>query len=410
LILARNTVAIAAALHRVGRNGSRNPRMSCLPTFLSVHRMFMRTRFALVALLAVPCMSTMCVAASLPTPPIRHVFIIMLENESYPVTFGPQSIAPYLSRELPKQGAMLPNYYGVGHYSLDNYIAMISGQAPNPATQADCTTFSEFVPTAKKPDSNGQLPGIGCVYPKSVRTLANQLTAAGYTWKAYMEDMGKDPVREAATCAHPAIGAADNTELATPNDQYATKHNPFVYFHSVIDDKKYCDSRVVNLDHLASDLAQRETTANLVYITPNLCHDGHDAPCRSGEPGGLISADAFLRTWVPRIVGSPAFKQDGLLIITFDEGNDGAACCNEKPLPGGPQPGGKIGPGGGRIGAVLLSPFIAPATQSDVEYNHYSLLRSLENIFGLSYLGYAKDDQLRTFGSDVFTAHPAEQK
>lgn len=385
--------------------------MSRPSSHFRLRRLLTRPRVCLLALLATLWVSASCLAASpSPLPPIKHVFIIMLENESYPVTFGPQSIAPYLSRELPKQGALLPNYYGVGHYSLDNYIAMISGQAPNPATQADCSTYSEFVPTAKKPDANGQLPGTGCVYPKSVSTLANQLTDAGFTWKAYMEDMGKDPAREAATCAHPVIGTTDITEHATPQDQYAAKHNPFVYFHTIIDHKKYCDSRVVNLDHLTTDLAKLDSTPNFVYITPNLCHDGHDAPCKNGEPGGLISADAFLRTWVPRIVESPAFKQDGLLIITFDEGNDGGACCNEKPLPGGPQPGGKIGPGGGRIGAVLLSPYIAPGTQSETAYNHYSLLRTLEDIFGLSHLGYAQDNGLQTFGSDVFTAHPAARK
>ncbi|HKT30804.1 alkaline phosphatase family protein [Dyella sp.] len=384
--------------------------MSRLSSQLPVRRLLTRTRLSLIALLATFCVTASCLAAAPSNlPPIRHVFIIMLENESYPVTFGPQSIAPYLARELPKQGALLPNYYGIGHYSLDNYIAMISGQAPNPDTQADCSTFSEFVATAKKPDANGQLPGTGCVYPKSVSTLANQLTDAGFTWKAYMEDMGKDPARESATCAHPVIGTPDITEHATPQDQYATKHNPFMYFHTIIDKKKYCDARVVNLDHLGNDLAKLKSTPNFVYVTPNLCHDGHDAPCKNGEPGGLISADAFLRTWVPRIIESPAFKQDGLLIITFDEGNDGAACCNEKALPGGPQPGGKIGPGGGRIGAVLLSPYIAPGTQPETEYNHYSLLRTLEDIFSLSHLGYAQDNGLRTFGNDVFTAQPASK-
>ena len=370
-----------------------------------------RIRFVLLALIGALCFSATCLAASASKPaPVRHVFIIMLENESYPVTFGAQSPAPYLAHELSKQGALLPNYYGVGHYSLDNYIAMISGQAPNPDTQADCVTFNEFVPTSKKADANGQLPGSGCVYPKSVLTIANQLTRANLTWKAYMEDMGADPSRESATCAHPTIGTQDVTEHATPNDQYAAKHDPFVYFHAIIDSKQYCGSHVVNLDHLTHDLARVDSTANLTYITPNLCHDGHDAPCKNGEQGGLISANAFLRTWVPRIVDSPAFKQDGLLIITFDEGNDGTSCCHEKPLPGGPQPGGKIGPGGGQIGAVMLSPFIAPGTRSDVEYNHYSLLRSLEDMFGLSHLGYAKDDQLRTLGSDVFTANPHASK
>jgi phosphatidylinositol-3-phosphatase len=378
-------------------NGSRRPWARIVPRLI-----------ALVALLSASAASLAAPATASRTVPVRHVFIIMLENESYTVTFGQNSLAPYLAHELPKQGALLPNYYGIGHYSLDNYIAMISGQAPNPATQKDCTIYNEFTPTGKA-DANGQLPGEGCVYPKSVQTIANQLTASGRSWKAYMEDMGADPTREAATCGHVAIGANDTTEHATPNDQYAAKHNPFVYFHSIIDDAKYCDARIVNLDHLTGDLASVGTTPNFVYITPNLCHDGHDAPCKNGEQGGLISADAFLRTWVPRITNSPAFKKDGLLIITFDEGTDGVACCNEKPLPGGPQPG-QIGPGGGQIGAVLLSPFIAPGTTSDVAYNHYSLLRTLEDIFGLKHLGYAGDNQLRTFGSDVFTAHPSSSK
>jgi phosphatidylinositol-3-phosphatase len=370
-----------------------------------------RTMLHLLAIAGMACASataaTAAPASSTHGPAsVRHVFIIMLENESYQATFGANSIAPYLAHELPKQGALLPNYYGIGHYSLDNYLAMISGQAPNPATQNDCSTFREFTPAAGKLDANGQLPGKGCVYPKNVTTIANQLSDAGLSWKAYMEDMGADPTREAATCGHPEIGSHDATKRATSKDQYATKHDPFVYFHAIIDDHTYCDTHVVNLDHLANDLTSISTTPNLVYITPNLCHDGHDAPCKNGEPGGLISADAFLRTWVPRILNSPAFKQDGLLVITFDEGTDGKSCCNEKPLPDGPQPG-QFGPGGGQIGAVLLSPFIAPGTQSQVEYNHYNLLRTLENIFGLSYLGYANDDQLHTFGSDVFTAHPA---
>ena len=362
------------------------------------------------ALVAMLCGSTACLAAAAPhVAPVRHVFVIMLENESYAVTFGQNSLAPYLAHELPKQGALLPNYYGIGHYSLDNYIAMISGQAPNPATQNDCTIYNEFVPTATKPDANGQWPGSGCVYPKNVYTLANQLTRAGLSWKAYMEDMGADPSRESVTCGHVAIGADDPTRLATPKDQYAAKHNPFVYFHSIIDDTKYCDTHVVNLHALTDDLAHLNTTPNYVYITPNLCNDGHDAPCKNGDPGGLISADAFLRTWVPRILNSAAFKKGGLLVITFDEGTDGDACCHEKALPGGPQPG-QFGPGGGQIGAVLLSPFIAPGTTSTVEYNHYSLLRSIEDFFGLPHLGYAGDNQLETLGSDVFTAHPASSK
>jgi hypothetical protein len=372
-----------------------------------------RRVLAMLPLLLLTACATLRVSpdAHVPTPapgaaaPVRHVFVIVLENEPYEITFGKRSLAPYLAHALPAQGALLPQYYGTGHYSLDNYLTMISGQAPNPATQADCPVFSEFVRSAPGLDANGQARGAGCVYPADVKTLPDQLEAIGLDWKSYMEDMGADPAREAAACGHVAIGARDVTNRATAKDQYADKHNPFVYFHSFIDVPVRCAKHVVNLDRLAADLRSVASTPNFVFITPNLCHDGHDAPCRNGEPGGLVSADAFLRRWVPRILAAPAFRQDGLLVITFDEGTDGKACCGERGLPGGPAPG-MYGLGGGRIGAVLLSPFIAPGTVSHTAYNHYSLLRSVEDFFGLAHLGYAAAPQLRTFGDDVFTAAP----
>lgn len=341
--------------------------------------------------------------ASAALPPIHHVFVIVLENEPYEVTFGANSLAPYLAHTLPKQGALLPNYYAIGHYSLDNYIALISGQAPNPATQRDCQVYSEFARSRPGLDANGQASGSGCVYPADVKALPDQLENARLTWKGYMEDMGADRARETAACGHVAIDAQDFTNRATPADQYADKHNPFVYFHSIIDDAARCAAHVVNLHALSRDLASIDTTPNFAFITPNLCHDGHDAPCKNGERGGLISADAFLREWVPRILASPAFKQDGLLIVTFDEGTSGDACCAEQPLPDGPQPG-DFGPGGGRTGAVLVSPFIRPGTVSAQTYNHYSLLRSIEDLFGLTHLGYAGAAGLPSFGSDVYTA------
>lgn len=335
--------------------------------------------------------------------PIRHVFVIVLENEPFEVTFNENSIAPYLAHELPSRGILLSNYYATGHNSLDNYIAMISGQAPNKATQGDCSVMSEFLRAAPGLDADGQALGEGCVYPADVKTLPDQLEVAGFTWKGYMEDMGADPGREAAACAHVAIGTRDHTNHASPNDQYADKHNPFIYFHSIIDDPARCAAHVVNLDALDHDLASAATTPNYAFITPNLCHDGHDAPCKNGEPGGLISADAFLRAWVPKILAAPAFRNDGLLVVTFDEGTANDACCGERPLPGGPPPG-RFGPGGGRTGAVLISPFIAPGTTSAQDYNHYSLLRSIEDLFGLPHLGYAAAADLPVFGKDVYTA------
>ena len=366
-----------------------------------------------------------------------HVFIIVLENEGYHTTFGPASPAAYL-KGLVSQGALLPNYYGIGHFSLPNYIAMISGQGANPVTQGDCQKFTEFTQTGTA--DNGQAVGSGCVYPAAIQTIADQLSAKGLTWKAYMEDMGNIPVRESATCGHPAIGAPDMTQRAVIGDQYATRHNPFVYFHSVIDTPA-CAANVVALPALAADLQAVATTANYVFITPNLCNDGHDGgedgrKCVDGQSGGLVSADKFLADSVPIILASPAFKQDGLLIVTFDEADieakfdktthamtlgvgDASACCAEQPGPNvtagakvfgdmADQGPGVVGPGGGRIGAVLLSPFIKPGTVSKTPYNHYALLRSIEDFFDLGHLGYAGQADLKSFGTDVFA--PTRQK
>ena len=349
-----------------------------------------------------------------PLPPIRHVFVLLLENQSDGVAFGKKSPAPYLARTLAAKGARLPQYYGIGHASLDNYIAMLSGQAPNHETQLDCGIFSEFKPSADGLDANGQLPGAGCVYPALVRTLPDQLEGAGLTWRAYMEDMGNNPAREPATCAHVPVGSPEITQEAQIGDQYATRHNPFVYFHSIIDDQPRCDSHVVNLRLLPQDLNSIASTANYIFITPNLCNDGHDASCVDGRRGGLPAINLFLRKWVPLIMQSPAFRTDGLLVITFDESDHAgaqgsASCCREQPLPGAVYPPGISGPGGGRIGAVVLSPYVRPGTLSHESYNHYSLLRTIEAIFELPPLGYAAAADLKVFGADVFSAgapHP----
>jgi len=339
------------------------------------------------------------------TPRIGHVFVLVLENEDYENSFGANSPASYLAKALPAQGALLTNYYGTGHNSQDNYISMISGQAPDAETQMDCRTYLDFTVTGAV-DADGQAVGHGCVYPADVPTLPDQLERAGLSWRGYMEDMGNDPQREAAACGHPALGAKDPARLAEPADEYATKHDPFVYFHRIVDDSARCERHVVNLKLLAADLAAADSTPNFVFIAPGLCHDGHDSPCVNGEPGGLVSANAFLQQWVPQILASPAFKQDGLLIVTFDESNgpqsDSSACCGETPGPNAQHPG-LTGPGGGRIGAVLLSPFIKPGTVAAAPYNHYSLLRSVEDIFGLPYLGYAAGKSQAGFGADVYT-------
>ena len=391
------------------------------------------------------------VPQTLTAPPIQHVFTIVLENQAYDNTFGAQMPVPYLSKNVAAQGALLTNYYGTSHFSLGNYLSLISGQAVTKSNQDDCSNLapgvgSNYVDIASTGVATyDQVIGIGCIYPAATLTIANQLAGAGFTWKGYMEDMGNDPTREAARCGQPSagIGAPDNTVKAqvppkfksggtmAVTDQYAARHNPFAYFHSLLDSGA-CKQHVVPLDSntLPNDLASVSTTPNYVFITPNLCDDGHDVPCKTpGSPSTYVNQNAFLRKWVPIVVNSPAFQKDGLLMITFDESSpspsavdgsytvfDGTACCDEPSGPNTQLPGipgaaaafglkitGGVGnSGGGQTGTLLVSPFIKPGTVSTVPYNHYYALHAIEDFFGLSHLGYAGFPGTTGFGPDIF--------
>ena len=403
------------------------------------------------------------VRAALPPGKINHILLIEFENEGYETTFNPGSVATYLNGTLRPKGELLQNYYAIGHDSLDNYIAQVSGQAPTTHTQADCAdngfAYVSVEPGTPDPDqaaNPGQVDGQGCVYPSSVQTIASQLDAKYppnkmthvASWRAYEQDMGNTPARDGGTpdpsggtdCAHPSIGAPDTAEVATPLDQYTTRHNPFVWFHSVIDDTKECDANVVPLGtlsadgvpsptgHLARDLRSEKTTPRFGFITPNLCNDGHDETCAGpnstgAHVGGLTGADEFLKAWMPLILASPAYKHgDMLIVITFDESDAGGpgatdACCNEQTGPNTPAPGNAgastdSAPGGGQIGALLLnSKYIVPgSTDTTGYYDHYSALRSYEDLLGITtggadgegHLGFAAASGLAPLGTDVF--------
>ena len=197
-------------------------------------------------------------------------------------------------------------------------------------------------------------------------------------------------------CRHPEAGAEDANQDASPDDQYATRHNPFVYF-AAITSSPDCQKNVVDFTELAGDLRSAATTPNLSYISPNLCNDGHDSPCADGREGGMVSSDVWLQKHIPTILDSPAYKQDGMLVITFDEA-DGARQGPKGAVPGGTA--------GGRVGALVLSPFVRGGTTSDKPYSHYSLLATIEDTFSLPRLGYAGAPGLNAFGSDVFNSLP----
>ena len=301
---------------------------------------------------------------------IKHVWLIILENKSYDATFTGLNKNTYLWQTLPSQGVLLKNYYGTGHFSLDNYVAMVSGQATQPDTQADCPFYDKFsgaVDMAGKLTNNpsyGQLVSAagpnaaagsnGCVYPASVPTLFNQLDAAGVSWKGYSQDLGNPdasgPTHDAGTeyCGAPYATPGESASTAQPNpgganatDQYVPKHFPFPWFESILHSGDCNAQHIATLfsptDGLYHDLQSAATTPAFSWISPNNCSDGHDAVCHGNnlsggfsdpntpnEPvnytGGLHSADLFLEHVIPEIEESPAFKEGGLIDITFDEG------------------------------------------------------------------------------------------
>jgi len=401
-------------------------------------------------------------AATPALPPIGHVWTVMLENSDFLVTFGGgQSTNPYIASTLPAMGALIPDYYGTGHNSLDNYLSMISGQAPNTKTKGDCSDASVLGGAAGVTfDADGQalLPRqagvavdpqtlvappdettLGCTFPASVKTLPDQLDEAGVSWKGYLEDVDASPDTKRNTCQYagssPKPGQDQSTKKAV--DLFARKHDPFVYFHSITDRLAYCDAHDVAEPQLTADLASIATTPQYSYITPNLCDDAHDGSsvqsCSDGGKGGLPRADDWAKVYIPQILASPAFKKDGLLILTVDEGSEAASCCGEpkgRNLPltvdNGSESSGDygttVGRGGGMIGTVMISPFIKPGTiDTDPTgvYDHYSYLRSMEDIFhigatkdipgsdGQGHLGYAGTNAgsapVVSYHDDIFT-------
>ena len=353
---------------------------------------------------------------------IKHVWLIILENKSYDATFTGLNQNSYLWKTLPKQGVLLKNYYGTGHFSMDNYLSLVSGQAPEEDTQEDCSVTDKTIgPNAdivnqgslfsnrnfgqmSSPANASQPSGAnapngtnGCTYPTDTPTLFNQLNAAGKTWKGYAQDIGGAqtpgstsfqaglvPNREDAVChgpgtpannpdTNPTNMAADfpagvtTLTAAQPNDQYVSKHFPFPWFESLTGSTvngpalnepanggTNCDANhTVNLDNpqtgLVHDLKNGKDTPAFSWITPDNCSDAHDAVCKgnnlsgafssNGTPnynspqpyvpesttpknftGGLYASDLFLKYYIPLIEQSQAFKQGGLIDVTFDEG------------------------------------------------------------------------------------------
>lgn len=294
-------------------------------------------------------------------PKVKHIWYIIMENKSYDATFTGLNNNTYLWKTLPSQGTLLTNYYGTGHYSQDNYTALVSGQAPLYDHQIDSPTYKDAagaVITDKADPNYGQFKAAGdpytlagSVYPSSVQTIFNQLSAASVSWKAYGQDLGYvDAIGAAHSVTACGAPGADPTNTPVPNpgganatDQYVAKHFPLPWFHSIIDntatmcDTTHSASLFDSQNGLYQDLKSESTTPAFSWISPNNCSDAHDAVCYGNNlsggwvdpytpaaplnyTGGLYAGDLFLEHIIPEIQSSAAYKDNGLIIVSFDEG------------------------------------------------------------------------------------------
>lgn len=298
-------------------------------------------------------------------PPIHHVFLISLGPGTYDAWFGEQSATPYLARELAGQGTLLAGYRATAAGELANEIALISGQAANPQTDANCPTYAPVTPGAVGDD--GQAEGEGCVYSQDAYTLPDQLVAFGDTWKAYIE--GQDaPGATPASCRHPEDGQPDPFAAPREGDPYVTWRNPFVYFQTITVSPD-CAAGDVGLTALDTDLAKKSTTASFSWIAPS--------PANSSP----AAAEAWLRVVVPKILASKGYADDGLLAIVPD-----ASGSPDDPT----------------TGALLLSAdHVAAGSVSTTAYDHLSMLKSIEDLFSLRYLAGAQDKKVKSFVSPL---------
>ena len=255
------------------------------------------------------------------------IFTIVMENHDYAEIVGVTTDAPYINGLIDQYG-LATNYKDTGHPSLPNYLNMISG--------------------------DNQYPGIVDVgpnqtpyFPSASDNLGHQMAVAGITWRSYQEDMGT-PCR------------------LTDNGNYATKHDPFLYFDNIQNGANdLCANTSVDFSQFAADLASNDY--RYMWITPNLLNDGHNP---TNDPvKGLKQSDTWLSTEIPKIMDSDGYRAGGVIFLTWDEAE------------------GRTNLDFDRIPMIIISNRIKSAGMtSDTAYTHQSYLATVEDMLGLDRL------------------------
>jgi phospholipase C len=273
----------------------------------------------------------------------RHVIWIWMENHDYGAALR-SSDAPF-TNQLAAACGLATNYHNLTHPSLPNYIAATSGGTQGITDDCQPRECS-----------------------RATQSLFGQVAQAGMTWTAYEESM-------------PSPCDLEGGNGSSPGGEYAPKHDPAAYYLPL---RPSCARRILPLGTPAAGALARALThrslARFAFITPNLCNDTHDCPVSTG--------DAWLSRWVRKIVSSPTYRRERTAIfITWDEGEGGGSnhCAAN------------TSDAGCHIATLVVSPSVRRGTRSAVLFNHYSLLRTTEELLGIpTYLGQAGDASTRS--------------
>jgi phosphatidylinositol-3-phosphatase len=257
------------------------------------------------------------------------VAIVMFENTSYERVFG-SSAMPFLNSLVP-QGALATQYFANTHPSIGNYFMLTTGQI--------ISNDDAFTGTVS--DDN----------------IVRKLVAAGKTWKSYCQSL-------------PSKGYLDSDEYP-----YIKHHDPFTYFTDVTENSAQAQN-IVSLTQLEADEAAG-TFPNFMFIAPDNEHNAHDCPggfsstCVADDK--LAAADAFLSANVPALLNNATFKQNGVLMIVFDEGD-----LNDPSN------------GGGHVFMLALGSHVKAGFQSSMMYQHQNTLRTIGDFLGFTAPGAAE--------------------
>jgi hypothetical protein len=344
-----------------------------------------------------------------PVRPLDHVFVIVMENHYITQILG-NSNAPFIT-SYASAANLAANYYGVGHPSLTNYLEITGGSnfgiinddSPDwhntsctsnieSGTPADESATTNVCPiagsgidaptpavdttnegTPQQPIYNDPLPAA----PTQGINIADQLVGAGKSWKSYQENLppyGADRVNN----SDGLVSDVTQSEPGMPK-LYAVKHNPFVYFADVQNgsNHKLSLTQVVDFHQLFADLKSGRVP-NYSFIVPNQCHDQHGRGSSemgtgcSVDQNAIAQGDAALSILITAIKNSPVWTKGNNVIVTVWDENDYSSLPNQ-------------------VVAIVDTNYARGGRTSNVKYNHFSLLKTVEAGFGLPYINHAAD-------------------